>query len=102
MESLAIWSPLLLTSGVAYWLGVAVLGLDRRQAWAAVVAALETVALAAVFVVANVALALGVLLGLRLLTGTFVSLYPALDLTWGGLSLLQGLAFGAWRGRRVP
>ena len=35
---------------------------------------------------------------LRSLTGTFVSAYATDDVVWLGVSLIQGLAFQAWRG----
>jgi hypothetical protein len=37
-------------------------------------------------------------LAVRGLTGTFVSAYATDDAVWLGLSLIQGLAFQAWRG----
>jgi hypothetical protein len=42
-------------------------------------------------------LAATIILVLRSLSGTFVSIYVINDITWLGLSLLQGLTFWWWR-----
>jgi hypothetical protein len=59
----------------------------------------EILGLATLFLVANVALGLALVLALRQWSSAFVSAYPLQDVTLAILSLLQGLVFGLWRRR---
>jgi hypothetical protein len=58
---------------------------------------LETVGVALIFLVANLLLAVVLVVALRGVTGTFVSVYVTDDTAWLGLALLQGLVFQWWR-----
>jgi hypothetical protein len=83
-----------LTSIGSYLVGVTWLGLPARPA---VDKMLECIGATLVFTALNVVLAAAIILGLRSLTGAFVSIYVINDVTWLGLSLLQGLTFWWWR-----
>jgi hypothetical protein len=86
-----------LTSIGTYLVGVKWLGFPGRALRPAVDRMLECIGATLVFAALNVALAATIILGLRSLTGTFVSVYVINDVTWLGLSLLQGLTFWWWR-----
>ena len=86
-----------LTSIGSYLVGVKWLGFPGRALRPAVDKMLECIGATLVFAALNVALAATIILGLRSLTGTFVSVYVINDVTWLGLSLLQGLTFWWWR-----
>lgn len=89
-----------LTSLAGYWLGRRHWGLPGRNLREASRAALETIGLGVVFYAANLALA-AVALGLaRVLAREFVSAYGIDDVALLGASLLQGLVFRWWWGRR--
>jgi hypothetical protein len=49
------------------------------------------------FLVADLLVALLLVVALRGVTGTFVSVYAIDDTVWLGLALLQGLVFQWWR-----
>jgi hypothetical protein len=54
---------------------------------------LETVGAVLIFLVADLLVAVIVVVALRSVTGTFVSVYVTDDIAWLGLALLQGLVF---------
>ena len=56
--------------------------------------------LTVLFLAANLAVGGAAVLGLRVVTGGFVSVYALNDVTLVGLSALQALAFAWWRGPR--
>jgi hypothetical protein len=85
-----------LTSAAAYLLGVRALGLVPTRLGAALGKMLEMVGAVLTFLVADLLVAL-VLVALRGVTGTFVSVYVIDDTVWLGLALLQGLVFQWWR-----
>ena len=58
--------------------------------------ALECVGLAVVMLGVNVVVGMIVVLALRAVTGSFISLYPNADLTLLVLSLVQALVLQAW------
>jgi hypothetical protein len=60
---------------------------------------LEALGLAIVFLLGNVAMGTIAILGLRALTGYFVSIYVVSDVTLPILSLIQALIYQRWRGR---
>ena len=60
---------------------------------------LEALGLAVVFLLGNVAMGTIAILGLRALTGYFVSIYVVSDVTLPILSLIQALIYQRWRGR---
>jgi hypothetical protein len=57
----------------------------------------ETLGVALVFLIANVALGVGLILGWRALTGVFLSVYYVNDVALVLLSLVQGLIFRWWQ-----
>jgi len=86
-----------LTSAAAYLLGVRRLGLAPARLGAALGKMLETVGAVLIFLVADLLVAVIVVVALRSVTGTFVSVYMNDDAVWLGLALVQGLVFQAWR-----
>src|SRR5262249_58109105 len=58
---------------------------------------LEMVGAVLIFLVVDLLVALVLVVALRGVTGTFVSVYVIDDTVWLGLALLQGLAFQWWR-----
>jgi len=86
-----------LTSTAAYLLGVRALGLAPARLGAALGKMLEMVGAVLIFLVADLLVTLVLVVALRSVTGTFVSVYVIDDTVWLGLALLQGLAFQWWR-----
>jgi hypothetical protein len=62
-------------------------------------ATLECLGLIVIFLAANLAVGAALILGLRALTGRFISVYFVNDATLAILSLLQALVFHRWRER---
>jgi hypothetical protein len=60
---------------------------------------LECLGLIVIFLAANLAVGAALILGLRALTGRFISVYFVNDATLAILSLLQALVFYRWRAR---
>ena len=60
---------------------------------------LECLGLIVIFLAANLAVGAALILGLRALTGRFISVYFVNDATLAILSLLQALVFHRWRER---
>jgi len=89
-----------LTSLGAYLFGVRRIGLSTAGLGTAVLATLECVGIALIFVVINLGVAAGIIFGVRALTAGFLSVYLLDDVTWWGLSVLQGLVWWIWRGAR--
>jgi hypothetical protein len=58
---------------------------------------LECLGAVAAFAIVNLALGAAMILGVRAVTGRFVSLYLLDDVVWIALSLLQGIAWSLWR-----
>jgi len=87
-----------LTSIGAYYVGARALGLPSASLGAAVGKMLESVGMVLIFLAVNLTASVLIVLVARGLTGTFFSAYAADDAVWLGLSLIQGLAFQAWRG----
>jgi len=86
-----------LTSVGLYVVGRKCLGLSGGGLRAAVGKVLECVGVSLLFFGLNVGVAVIVILVIRKLGGPFVSLYPANDIAWLVLSLLQGFIFHWWR-----
>ena len=86
-----------LTSLGAYVFGTRRRKLPASRLRAAARRVLEGLGLAVVFLSLNLAIGIVTILGIRTLTGEFVSSYLLNDLTLGILSLLQGLTFQWWR-----
>ena len=90
----------LLTSVAAYLVGTRRCGLARPELASAVRALLETIGISAVFLVANLGLAVVMVFTIRAGSGHFVSVYAIDDGALAGASLLQGFLFRWWWGRR--
>lgn len=91
-----------LTTAGAYVVGVRALGLRRASLQAVLGKLLECIGVALMFMVANTALGFALILAVRTVGRTFVSLYVVSDASVAILSLLQAIAFQAWldsRGR---
>jgi len=86
-----------LTSAAAYLLGVRPLGLAPAQLGVALGKMLEMVGAILIFLVGDLLVAVVLVVALRGVTGTFVSVYLIDDTVWLGLALLQGLVFQWWR-----
>ncbi len=97
MTAASILALVGLTSAGAYLFGLKGLCLSARDCKAAVGRMLECVGVSLVFFALNVAVALPIVLAVRRLTGTFVSVYFLGDLVWLLLSFLQGITFQEWR-----
>jgi hypothetical protein len=97
MESVFILVVAGLTSAGAYVLGTVKLGFSTTGLRLALGKACECVGFTLVFVVVNLAMATFTILIMRSLSGRFVSLYIASDITFLVLSGLQALTFQAWR-----
>ena len=93
-----------LTSTGAWAVGARRLGLDSRALGAAAGRLLESLGVIVIFLAANLLVAGLLILTARSAGPRFVSLYLADDAIVLVLSVLQGLAFQAWRGagRRPP
>lgn len=91
--------PLLvaLTSSAGYWAGSRRLGLAAGALPAAAGRALEAVGAALLFFAANAALSVLLVLGVRSLTDSFLSLHELSLWILLVLSLFQALIFQAWR-----
>ena len=87
-----------LTSPLIVGAGVRVLGLRARTLPAALSRVLECVGLAVVLVLVNVGAGFLLVLALRPLTGTFVSLYLNTDAMIVVMSVLQAVALQWWMG----
>ena len=88
-----------LTSLGAYLAATRFAGLRRADLRGAVMETLECLGLVVVFFLANFAVGTALILGLRALTGRFISVYIVNDATLAVLSLLQALVFHRWRAR---
>ena len=86
-----------LTSVGSYLVAVRWMGLSTRRLGAAVRAALHCVGMMTIFCALNLGVGAALIVGTRLLTGRFVSLYLLEDGTWWALSALQGLTWSIWR-----
>jgi hypothetical protein len=85
------------TSLAAFFFGVKGLRLSGSRLGAAIGKTFEAVGTTFVFLAINLAVAVIIVLTVRGLTGTHVSVYVTDDSVWIGLSLLQGLTFQWWR-----
>jgi hypothetical protein len=97
MEELFLPLLVAVTSMGAYLIGLRVLGLSRRGLGWALRQTLEMVGLTVVFLVANLAIGLAVILTTRALSMRFVSVYILNDASLVALSALQGMILGWWR-----
>lgn len=98
-----LFLPLLvvLTSLAGYLIGVRS-GRTGRGLRAALGRTLELAGLTVVFLVANLALGLAVVLTMRALAMPFVSVYLLDDVSLVAVSAIQGVIFGWWRWVDTP
>src|SRR2546427_6768678 len=99
MSSITLVVIVGLTSLGAYVAATRFAGLRRPHLKAAVLETLECLGLVVIFFLANFAVGTALILGLRALTGRFISVYVVNDATLAILSLLQALVFHRWRAR---
>ena len=99
MRSLTLVIIVCLTSLAAYLAGTRFAGLRRTHVREAAIEALDYLGLAVAFLLCNLAVGIALILGLRTLTGRFVSVYVVNDAALAILSLLQAFIFHRWRGR---
>src|SRR5262245_28062151 len=97
MDILTIIGIVALTSSGAFVIGTSSLWLNWPAFGLAVGEPHECVGLAVVFLVVNVLAGVVLILGLRALTGRFISIYWLNDVSLAVLSLLQALVFHCWR-----
>jgi hypothetical protein len=102
MEATFIAALAGLTSIGAYYVGARALGLPSGRLGAAVGKMLESVGMILIFLAVNLTASVLIVLVVRGVTSTFVSAYATDDAVWLGLSLIQGLAFQAWRASAAP
>ena len=82
--------------GASYLVGTRGFGLVRDRLTQATFQALECHGLASVFLMGNLAAGVALILGLRALTGQFISVYGFQDITVLALSFLQALVLQSW------
>jgi hypothetical protein len=97
MQDLVILALAAATSAAAYLVGRRRFGFPPGGLRSAAARLLECLGLAVLFLLANQALGIVVILAARAVTGGFVSLYTVSDVTLVVLSLLQALLFAWWR-----
>lgn len=90
------------TSAAAFVVGARALGLAPRRLGAGVRRALDLVGLCVLFLGANLAVGLGVILAVRTLTGYFMSAYLLDDIVLVALSAIQAVVFECWRREGHP
>jgi len=88
---------LAVTTSVAAGLIVRRAGAGRRGLRDAVPLVLELTGISTLFLLANVALGIAIVLGIRTFSPFFVSIYVLNDLSLVALSVLQGAVFFCWR-----
>jgi len=86
-----------LTSLVAYLFAVTRLGVRPTELPRALGRLADVVGTGAIFALVNLAAAAGFVLGVRALTGHFLSLYTLDDAVWLTVSMLQGWLWRLWR-----
>jgi hypothetical protein len=96
MVALVMALLVMATSAGAYAVARRRLRLRRADLPRALGAALECIGLAVVFLLLNAMIGAGVIIGVRALTGYFVSVYLMSDATMVLISGLQGLIFWCW------
>ena len=99
MASLTLAIIVALTSWAAYLVATRRIGLRRSELRGAATEALACLGLAVVFLLVNLVVGTALILGLRALTGHFISVYVVNDATLAILSFLQALILHCWRER---
>jgi len=99
MSSITLVLIVGVTSLGAYLAATRFADLRRGELRGAVMETLECLGLVVIFFLANFAVGTALILGLRALTGRFISVYIVNDATLAVLSLLQALVLHRWRAR---
>ena len=99
MSSITLVLIVGLTSLGAYLAATRLAGRRRADLRGAVMETLECLGLVVIFFLANFAVGTSLIVGLRTLTGWFISVYIVNDATLAILSVLQALVFHGWRAR---
>ena len=102
MEQSFIVVPIILTSACASLVARRGFGLSWSRLRVAAGKMLACIGVTVIFLVANLAAAMLMILADRVLTGGYVSLYLANDVVLLVLSLLQALTFQWWRESSKP
>ncbi|HSF30466.1 MAG TPA: hypothetical protein VLK82_08355 [Candidatus Tectomicrobia bacterium] len=97
MEQIFILIVAGLTSVGGYTIGVKGLRLLRSELWGALGKTCDCVGLTLIFFLLNIAVAMFAILAVRALSGRFISIYMASDITVLIMSSLQAITFHAWR-----
>jgi hypothetical protein len=97
VSTLLIVGVMSLTSISFYLVGSRRLGLSTGDLRGALRKMLDCVGTIAIFSVFNLLVGGAVILGVRFVSGHFVSLYLLEDEVWWALSGLQGLTWSLWR-----
>jgi hypothetical protein len=100
MTSLLLVLLVCSTSLALYAFGRAVLGYQRPALSKVVTSTLESVGIVALFFIVNTLIGVLVVVAVRTLTPLFLSVYAFSEQTLIPLSLIQALAFLAWRQQR--
>jgi len=100
MNSLLLLVPVCATSLALYAFGRSVLGYERPALSRLVASTLESVGLVALFFIVNTLIGVLAVIAVRTLTPLFLSVYHFSEQTLIPLSLIQALAFLAWRQQR--
>jgi hypothetical protein len=90
---------IVLTSVAAFVVATRGVGLRGVALPSAIMRALDCLGLAVLFLLGNLGLGLVLVLGLRAITGQFLSVYMLNDATLAVLSLLQALVLHCWQAR---
>lgn len=99
MEQKVILGLVAFSSLLAYLAGTRGFALPPGGLRPALTRLLELVGITVVFFALNVAVGIVVILGVRIATPAFVSIYVLNDITLVALSALQGVLFELWRAR---
>jgi hypothetical protein len=84
------------TSLAAYAIGRCLLGLSGMRLWRSFRRSLELLGVAVVFLAVNIVAGLAIVLAVRSMSRTFVSVYLLNDVAVVAVSVLQGILFGCW------
>jgi hypothetical protein len=90
---------IVLTSVGAFVVATRGVGLRGGALPGAIMRALDCLGLAVFFLLGNLGLGLALVLGLRAMTGQFLSVYMLNDATLAVLSVLQALVLHCWQAR---
>jgi hypothetical protein len=99
MSSITLVLIVVLTSLGAYLTATRFAGLRRADLQGALLETLECLGLVVIFLLANFTVGAAMILGLRALTGRFISIYVVNDVTLAILSLLQAIVYHRWQTR---